>query len=84
MLYFFFSAYFSALRSLPRKWLSASNTSSVYKVKNEIETFLSSLPNLALDNVPIGKDESMNKEWCQKKIGKYKTPKEINIKKDVT
>ena len=32
------------------------------KVKNEIETFLSSLPNLALDDVPIGKDESMNKE----------------------
>ena len=32
------------------------------KVKNEIETLLSSLPNLALDDVPIGKDESMNKE----------------------
>ena len=32
------------------------------KVKNEIDTFLSSLPNLALDDVPIGKDESMNKE----------------------
>jgi len=32
------------------------------EIKNEIESFLSSLPNLALDDVPIGKDESYNKE----------------------
>jgi len=36
-------------------------------LKNEIETELSSLPNIALDDVPIGKDESSNKEI--KKIG---------------
>ena len=32
------------------------------KIKNEIELLLSPLPNLALDNVPVGKDETMNKE----------------------
>ena len=32
------------------------------KIRNEIETFLGSLPNLALDEVPVGKDEKMNKE----------------------
>ena len=32
------------------------------KVKGQIESVLSSLPNLALDDVPVGKDESMNKE----------------------
>ena len=32
------------------------------KIKSEIEAMLSSLPNLALDDVPIGKDESSNKE----------------------
>ena len=32
------------------------------KIKNEIDLLLSSLPNLALDGVPIGKDEKMNKE----------------------
>jgi len=32
------------------------------KIKNEIESLLSSLPNLALDNVPLGKDEKANKE----------------------
>jgi len=37
------------------------------KIKSEIEAMLSSLPNLALDDVPIGKDESSNKEI--KKIG---------------
>ena len=36
-------------------------------LKNEIDTELSSLPNIALDDVPIGKDESSNKEI--KKIG---------------
>ena len=38
------------------------------KIKNEIEVILSSLPNLALDDVPIGKDDSSNKEI--EKIGK--------------
>jgi seryl-tRNA synthetase len=40
---------------------------SQIKIKDEIETTLSSLPNLALDDVPIGKDASSNKEI--KKIG---------------
>ena len=40
---------------------------SQIKIKNEIEAMLSSLPNLALDDVPIGKDASSNKEI--KKIG---------------
>ena len=37
------------------------------KIKSEIEVILSSLPNIALDDVPIGKNESSNKEI--KKIG---------------
>ena len=37
------------------------------KYKQQIDTLLNSLPNLALDSVPIGKDESMNKEI--KKVG---------------
>ena len=32
------------------------------RIKNKIETLLSSLPNLALEDVPVGKDESANKE----------------------
>ena len=32
------------------------------KIKNEIDTMLSSLPNLALDDVPKGVDETKNKE----------------------
>ena len=40
---------------------------SQLKIKNKIETILSSLPNLALDDVPIGKDDSSNKEI--KKMG---------------
>ena len=32
------------------------------KLKNKIETSLSALPNIALDDVPIGKDEKFNKE----------------------
>ena len=32
------------------------------KIKNELETIISSLPNLALHDVPVGKDESSNKE----------------------
>ena len=31
-------------------------------IKKQIESMLSSMPNLALDSVPVGKDESMNKE----------------------
>ena len=31
-------------------------------IKKQIESMLSSMPNLALDGVPVGKDESMNKE----------------------
>ena len=41
---------------------------SQIKIKNEIEEKLSLLPNIALDDVPIGKDDSSNKEI--KKIGK--------------
>jgi len=37
------------------------------KIKNEIDILLSSLPNLATDNVPIGNDETSNKEI--KKVG---------------
>jgi len=37
-------------------------------VKKKIEVIISSLPNLALDDVPIGKDENSNKEV--KKVGK--------------
>ena len=32
------------------------------KIKNEIDSLLASLPNLALEDVPIGKDEKTNKE----------------------
>ena len=41
---------------------------SQIKIKNEIESTLSSLPNVALDDVPVGKDENSNKEI--KKVGK--------------
>ena len=40
---------------------------SQIKIQNKIEEILSSLPNLALDEVPVGKDDSSNKEI--KKIG---------------
>jgi len=40
---------------------------SQIKIQNKIEAILSSLPNLALDEVPVGKDDSFNKEI--KKIG---------------
>ena len=33
---------------------------SQVKIENEIEVVLSSLPNIALDDVPIGKNESSN------------------------
>ena len=32
------------------------------KIKNDLETIISSLPNLALHDVPVGKDENSNKE----------------------
>ena len=32
------------------------------KIKNKIDLLLSTLPNLALDDVPVGKDEKQNKE----------------------
>ena len=35
--------------------------------------------NIIINNHKV--DERVIKEWCQKKIGKYKTPKEINVKK---
>jgi len=35
---------------------------SQIKIKNKIEVMLSSLPNLALDDVPVGKDENSNLE----------------------
>ena len=35
---------------------------SQIKIKNEIDLTLGSLPNLALDDVPVGKDETSNKE----------------------
>ena len=35
---------------------------SQIKIRNKIEALLNSLPNLALDDVPIGKDDSSNKE----------------------
>ncbi len=41
---------------------------SQIKIKNKIEDALSSLPNIALEDVPIGKDEGSNKEI--KKVGK--------------
>ena len=41
---------------------------SQIKIKNEIEAKLSLLPNLALDDVPVGKNDTSNKEI--KKIGK--------------
>jgi len=37
-------------------------------IKNQIDTLLSNVPNIALDDVPIGKDEKSNKEI--KKVGK--------------
>jgi len=35
---------------------------SQIKIKNQIDSSLSSLPNIALDDVPIGKDEKFNQE----------------------
>ena len=38
------------------------------KIKNELNNILNFLPNLALDDVPVGKDDSFNKEL--EKVGK--------------
>ena len=40
---------------------------SQIKIKNKLKQYLDRLPNLALDDVPIGKDENSNKEI--KKVG---------------
>ena len=40
---------------------------SQIKIKEEIESILGLLPNIAVDDVPIGKDENSNKEI--KKVG---------------
>ena len=41
-----------------------------FLVKNNIEIIINSLPNIALDDVPVGKDDQTNKEI--KKVGKIK------------
>ena len=56
---------FSRSKEISRK-IDELNKSQI-KIKNEININLSSLPNEALDDVPIGKDENKNKEI--KKIG---------------
>ena len=56
---------FSRSKKIKRE-IEQFNKSQV-NIKNKIEVMLSSLPNLALDDVPVGKDESSNKEI--KKIG---------------
>ncbi len=47
---------------------------SQIKVKSEIDSIISALPNLALDDVPIGKDNSKNKE-----IKKYGNKKKFDF-----
>ena len=58
------------------------------KLKSEIESTLSMLPNIALDDVPIGKDESSNKEINKvgeiskfefKPISHYEIGKKLNL-----
>jgi seryl-tRNA synthetase len=56
---------FSRSKKISKK-IEQFNKSQI-KIQNKIEAILSSLPNLALDDVPIGKDDSSNKEI--KKIG---------------
>ena len=51
---------FSRSKKISKKIEQFNNSQS--KIKNKIESQLSSLPNLALDDVPIGKDEKSNKE----------------------
>ena len=61
---------------------------SQIKIKNEIEKTLSSLPNLARDDVPVGKDESSNIEIKKfgeipkfefKPISHYEIGKRLNL-----
>ena len=56
---------FSRSRKISKE-IEKFNKSQI-KIKNKIEVMISSLPNLALDDVPIGKDDRSNKEI--KKIG---------------
>ena len=58
------------------------------KIKNEIESMLSSLPNIALNDVPVGKDEKSNKEIIKKgeipnfnfaPISHYEIGKKLNL-----
>ena len=56
---------FSRSKKISKK-IELFNKSQV-RIKNKIEVILRSLPNLALDDVPIGKDENSNKEI--KKVG---------------
>ena len=58
------------------------------KLKSEIESTLSMLPNIALDDVPIGKDENSNKEINKvgeisqfefKPISHYEIGKKLNL-----
>ena len=61
---------------------------SLSKIKNEIEIALSSLPNIALSDVPIGKNESSNKEISKtgeivkfefKPLSHYEIGKKLNL-----
>ena len=49
-------------------------TKKQFDLKNKIENILSNIPNIALDDVPIGKDENSNK--LIKKCGE---PKKFNF-----
>ena len=51
---------FSRSKKISKK-IEQFNKSQI-EIKNKIEALLSSLPNLALDDVPIGKDDSSKKE----------------------
>ena len=58
------------------------------KIKNDIDKILSSLPNVALNDVPIGKDDKSNKEIKQtgektnfkfKPLSHYEIGKRLNL-----
>ena len=58
------------------------------KIKKQIDAILSALPNLALDDVPVGKDESFNKEISKigeinnfkfKALTHYELGKKLNL-----
>ena len=51
------------LFSLSNKFKTKLNTFFAYKLEAEIDNLLGSIPNIALNDVPIGKDESLNKEY---------------------